>query len=310
MPPRKGWLSAAVVAATALGIVPGLGGADAVAQERARCAEADTQAVTNFIIDGTPVRQGDYPWQVSIGFLGASWGDTRFHHCGGAIIGANWVLTAAHCLVGEQGVAAPRDLIVRYGNVDLLDAQTVAVDRVLPHPSYSHGKLGQSDIGLLRLARPIPDHTGRKLWFAREDGRLGLLEPGVCARASGWGATGFQRGTFRRSFPQILQETTLPIVDIRACQQAYAGAVAIDPKQHICAGFARGGTATCSGDSGGALVVRFGPARWQLLGVVSFGKRSDTDPRVCALENGYPVFTRVAGFHDWIIDTVQKNQPR
>lgn len=107
--------------------------------------------------------------------------------------------------------------------------------------------------------------------------------------------------------PRYLQKVVLPVVDPDVCRAAYRGRATIQPTETICAGFAHGGRATCAGDSGGPLVVRFGPTGRQLIGLVSFGMRSGTDPRVCALDNGFSVFTRVAAFYDWIIETVRRN---
>lgn len=45
------------------------------------------------IVGGTDAEPGDAPYQVSLQVRGR-------HNCGGSILNANWILTAAHCVTG------------------------------------------------------------------------------------------------------------------------------------------------------------------------------------------------------------------
>lgn len=49
------------------------------------------------IIDGSPTREGQFPWQVSLELLHPSMGFLG-HWCGAVLIDKNWVLSAAHCI--------------------------------------------------------------------------------------------------------------------------------------------------------------------------------------------------------------------
>lgn len=60
----------------------------------------------------------------------------------------------------------------------------------------------------------------------------------------------------------------------------------------ICAGYPEGGKDSCSGDSGGPLMVRE-YNRWILVGIVSHGVR-------CGEPNLPGIYTNVAQFVDWI----------
>ena len=48
-----------------------------------------------FIIGGDDAQVGEWPWQASLQSR------YNFHFCGAAVISDEWVVTAAHCLVGK-----------------------------------------------------------------------------------------------------------------------------------------------------------------------------------------------------------------
>lgn len=56
---------------------------------------ASSSPLTNRIVGGSDATPGQFPYQVSLRMDDA-------HICGGSIIAADWVLTAAHCVV-ENG---------------------------------------------------------------------------------------------------------------------------------------------------------------------------------------------------------------
>ena len=98
------------------------------------------------IVGGTPVSTSrKYPFLVSLQTRSGS------HFCGAALIGASWLLTAAHCTAG--GVAPGQ---VQVGVHTLDDngdecVQTRTVTRVLNHEVYN-GETLEDDIALLRLS--------------------------------------------------------------------------------------------------------------------------------------------------------------
>lgn len=46
---------------------------------------------------GTPTKEGQYPWQVSLELLHPQFGFIG-HWCGGVLIDEWWIISAAHCI--------------------------------------------------------------------------------------------------------------------------------------------------------------------------------------------------------------------
>ena len=97
------------------------------------------------IVGGTPAPDGKYPWQVRIY---GSMNDT-IGFCGGSIIGEQWVLTAAHCLMDTQAV------VVGFGSVDRTKTTKIESEKIIVHPAYLAGE--KADIALIKLKSPIPN---------------------------------------------------------------------------------------------------------------------------------------------------------
>lgn len=240
-----------------------------------------------------------YVWQVAI--TGFPYLGPFSQYCGGSLIAAQWVLSAAHCFSNNGEVTPANEVGVLVGVRDLRDATAaLAVSRIFVHPDYVQRTFA-NDIALLQLSAPVSD-SSLIIPLATAGDDTTFAAPGTLATVSGWGglvgyAPDSPLSPGDQQYPDILHAVELPIVDNATCQGP--NPTVIDSM--ICAGLEAGGKDSCQGDSGGPLVVPDGNAGYIQVGVVSFGQG-------CAAPAFYGVYTRVSSFNAWI-QAVQNLQP-
>uniref|UniRef100_A0A8D2QTM8 Transmembrane serine protease 13 n=1 Tax=Zosterops lateralis melanops TaxID=1220523 RepID=A0A8D2QTM8_ZOSLA len=109
-----------------------------------RCATCG-QRISGRIIGGKETSVNKWPWQVSVQY-------GPIHICGGTIIDAQWVLTAAHCFF----IMKILDDWKVYGGVSDLKQpmEGIAVSQVIINSNYSDDH-DDYDIALMKLSRPL-----------------------------------------------------------------------------------------------------------------------------------------------------------
>lgn len=215
------------------------------------------------VVGGQPTATAEHPWTVALASR-ARFGDARSgQFCGGAVVGPETVVTAAHCLEPDVLGAPPEevaDLTVISGRDDLTGTagREVAVREVRVHPEYDN-RTNARDVAVLTLADPLPDDHAIR---AAERGSPSYAA-GTPARVFGWGDT-----EGNGSYAQRLHAAEVDMVADASCARAYEGGElgSFEPSSMVCAAAPDGSADACQGDSGGPLV-----ADGVLVGLVSWG---------------------------------------
>jgi len=217
------------------------------------------------IVGGTQATRGEFPHIVQIKRGG--------HYCGGSIVNANTIVTAAHCSVatisGYTVVAGEHRLDQNEGS-----EQTKTVSQIIRHPNYNANTLA-NDVAVWRVNSAFTFNTYVAAARLAPTG----FTPAANVVPAGWGTL-----SSGGSLPNVLMKVTVPMVSDASCKNSYGNNAILAGM--ICAG--TGGRDSCQGDSGGPLM-----SGTTLAGIVSWGNG-------CALA-GYPgVYTSVAYFNSWI----------
>ena len=294
-----------------------------VTAARAEQAKADDGSGDR-VFGGNEAEPGEWPFQVALlssSMLDESAGSqANAQFCGGSLIAAQWVLTAAHCVTDGGMTVSPNSMVVLTGATSLDEGQRYQTAEVIRHAGYDESTL-DNDIALIKLAKPA-DAPTVKLIEARgnDDGKV---------RVTGWGR--MQDG----NFPMSLMEAELDLEPISACNEGIRAIYARDlemilrnfaPRMMysetgitsatksivgtmsdrltdnmICAGTTTGARDACNGDSGGPLFVEKPDGAVQ-VGIVSWGEGPMDADAACGHANAYGVYTRVANYTDWIAE--------
>ncbi|XP_040204806.1 coagulation factor VII-like [Rana temporaria] len=232
------------------------------------------------IVGGMLCELGQCPWQVLVRTI------RGVDFCGGSLISARWVLSAAHCY---EDVVPHHVTIGDFDkNLRDRDEQKIHVLQVFSHPYYL-GAYYDHDIALLYLRNPVVfGEYSRPICLPTPSlGRL-LTQEGEVGQVSGWGSTRFQGRASR-----FLLKVRLPVVSQEACTASTENVLT---GNMFCAGYSIEAKDACKGDSGGPFAVLYRNS-WYLVGVVSWGEG-------CAAEGKYGVYTRVSNYISWIKDTI------
>lgn len=244
------------------------------------------------ILGGTEVKALKYPWMVSIQSARSG-----FHSCGGALIDASWVLTAAHCVTNTKGEKISPNAMRLVMNEHDLNTQSAkeiehSVAKIVVHPRYdlANSNRFDNDIALLKLNRPETTITPVT---------LASVSPstGAALKVMGWGVTEYKddasiNANNKPADSSVLLAVDVKVIDGEQCKQNYSGVAAINSTLMLCAGSNVANKDACKGDSGGPL-FQTQSGRPIQVGVVSFGEK-------CGVIKYPGVYTRVSVYKDWI----------
>ncbi|XP_062965003.1 serine protease 57 [Cynocephalus volans] len=234
------------------------------------------------IIGGHEVTPHSWPYMASVSFEGQ-------HHCGGFLLRARWVVSAAHCFSNRD----PRTGLVVLGAHTLHTSeptrQVFSIAALVTHPDY-RPMTHANDICLLRLnGSAVLGPAVGLLRLPRRNARPPMA--GARCQVAGWG--------FMSNFedlPPGLMEAEVRVLGLDTCNSSWRGQ--LSPAMLCTHSGDRWRHGFCSGDSGGPLVCRS-----RAHGLVSFSGLWCGDPKTP------DVYTQVSAFVAWIWDVVRRGSP-
>nr|CAD7454320.1 unnamed protein product [Timema tahoe] len=265
---------------------------------------------------------GEWPWHAAILEK-----PDDLYVCGASLLDESWVLTAAHC-VDDYSASKGASLKVRLGEHDVTTNQEALrheeydVASVVPYPGFNNGTLAH-DIALVRLRHPakrranidvvcVPKQGSSHsvvlkeipvpLWHNSEcqsalRQQFGqdyvLPDTSLCAGAEGRDACdGQPANELYRLSGRCVLANIVPTFANRGC---YVVSLVKPPTVNL-SFLDQSHYFLIQGDGGGPLVCEKG-GQWYQVGLVSFGIG-------CGRRNTPGVYTRVAMYQQWIMDTV------
>ncbi|MEU5348324.1 serine protease [Streptomyces sp. NPDC020766] len=198
------------------------------------------------IVGGSTTTAATYPYVMQIT------DSSQNQFCGGTLVSATKVVTAAHCMVDEttSSVRVVGGRTYRNGT----NGTVSRVSKIWINPSYVDAEQGD-DVAVLTLSTSMP-YTPISYVSSSE---TSVYAAGTTARILGWGTT-----SSGGSSSNQLRTATVPTVSNATCSSAYGSSYI--SSDMVCAGYTSGGVDTCQGDSGGPLIIG-----GKLAGITSWG---------------------------------------
>ncbi|KAM4715685.1 plasminogen activator, urokinase b [Anableps anableps] len=244
------------------------------------------------IVGGSVATVESHPWVAAIFWRNKS--NQTLFRCGGSLISACWVITAAHCFP-EGSQTRHQHFSVMLGKNALNESdpaveQSFRVEQIFIHEEFNNSEQNyNNDIALLKLLAKhgnCAEETDSVKTVCLPPPLQGL-QPGTICEIAGYGKEKF--GLWYGS--QYLKEAQVNLLADDVCQQKdfYGDMVS---NNMFCAARPDWSQDACEGDSGGPLVCKVGNTLF-LFGIISWGDG-------CAEENKPGVYTRVTNYNKWI----------
>lgn len=294
-------------------------------------ARIRSKAPDKGILFGETTPRGAYPFIVALIQADATndeEGNYAGQFCAGSLISDRWVLTAAHCVTGEDEqkrptLVTPEKIDIYAGSNDFKDGARIKLKRVIRHPQYNPESM-DNDVALLELAASARSSRTSTIALITPQNEPAIGGVGKKVIAAGWGKTETQ------DTPNELRHTEMDILDngmcnasiinyrknvaladflrkaqvqfgladgviqqVRGIVEGNVGKLVTD--NMVCSGRSATKRDACQGDSGGPLFAKGPGGRFTLVGVTSWGELCGES------EQGlYGLYARVARYTSWI----------
>ncbi|XP_011190145.1 trypsin-4 [Zeugodacus cucurbitae] len=200
------------------------------------------------IVNGREGRIEDFPYQVSLRRY-------SIHVCGGAVIDAQWIVTAAHCIESYQ--KQPRVYSIRINSSNRVKGgAVVSISKIFKHPLYNSETMN-FDVALIRTEKNrLRGEFVQPIKLPTENTPI---MDNTEAVVSGWG----HMSSSEHVLSELLKYTTVKVVNQQRCFDLMKTQGVVTEAMFCAAGR---NTDACQGDSGGP--IQSGNV---LIGVVSWG---------------------------------------
>ncbi|CAH1719741.1 unnamed protein product [Chironomus riparius] len=193
---------------------------------------------SGLIINGKPVKKGQFPWMVSYFHNG---GEENAFICGGTLISSRSVITAAHCIHEKGNLPREADEALFYIGKNMIkfygeekDFVIAPASKFIVHPNWDANKNSVSydgDIAIVILSRRIPTTDSIQpicLWTATDNYDDIINHSGVIA--------GFGKTEFSNTSSDIPYWVPVTAIDEGTCLRSHEGFTRITSKRTFCIG--------------------------------------------------------------------------
>ncbi|XP_059845402.1 granzyme K-like [Hypanus sabinus] len=235
------------------------------------------------IVGGHDAKRGTGTYMASIQ-------NANGHICGGVLIDKQWVLTTANCVANG--------LTVVIGTRSLKDAKKDnkfrSIETII-HKKYNK-KNEWNNLALLKLDKAVKLNRFAKTLSLPRSPRD--TKPGTKCKVLGWGQTAEND----EDLPDILQETTVIIIDRKTCnsRKYYNESPVINDDMLCAAGKPDNQAKMCRGDAGGPLICKSSFLKVEsLTGIAIFEKG-------CEHKDKPGIYTRLSKIYTkWIKEKIK-----